>query len=101
MTFAPLTVQIVGVVEEKLTASPEVAVPLNGSGVGEIVRSAGGVKEIVCAAFAMTIVNGWTASGAVPFDAVIDPLNEPAAVGVPEMSPAVASIVSPGGRPTC
>jgi len=94
----PLAVQTAGVSDWKLTGNAEEAVALSVNGVAESRRSARGANVIVCAALAMTIVNGCTASGAVPSDAVIDPVNEPAAVGVPEIAPA-EEIERPGGSP--
>jgi hypothetical protein len=67
---------------------PTVAVP--GGGLLVIVGATG--------AALITIVNACVASGAVPFEAVIVPLNVPAVVGVPEITPALL-IPKPGGRP--
>ncbi len=55
--------------------------------------------EVILAGTALTfMVNGWVALGAMPFAAVIVPVNVPACEGNPEISPALL-IVSPVGNP--
>ncbi len=58
---------------------------------------AGGVGLVMTMAGVMVIEKFWVALGRVPFAAVMVPVNKPAVVGVPEMTPPELS-VSGGGK---
>jgi hypothetical protein len=47
---------------------------------------------------AITMVKAWAASGGVPLAAVMEPVNVPAEVGTPDMTPALL-MLSPAGKP--
>ena len=88
----PDSVKVIGAVPAavtiKLYAVP--TVPVAGGGALVIVGATG--------AALITMLKFWVALGNVPLAAVIVPLNVPAAVGVPEITPALL-IASPAGKP--
>ena len=86
----PAAVNVIGAVPvavtAKLYATPTVPV-------------AGGAALVIVGATVpalITMLNAWVAVGNVPLAAVIVPLNVPAVVGVPSMSPALLIATPPG-----
>ena len=58
---------------------------------------AGAAALVKSGAWVMTIEKFWVALGSVPFDAVMVPVKEPVALGIPEITPPEAN-VRPVGR---
>jgi hypothetical protein len=91
-------VQTDAVSDAKVTGNPEEAVALIAIGPVPKDRLLSDPNVIACPASAMLMLKACVAAGATPFAAVSVPVNAPAALGVPLMTPVVAFNVSPVGN---